>query len=54
MSKAKTISFDDIEKIKKVFEQKGIPLDEITTVFIDGKAYYMWPVEKARKGMNNG
>ena len=49
MSESKGISFAEIEKIKKVFEQKGIPLDEITMVYIDGKAYYMWPVEKVLK-----
>jgi hypothetical protein len=43
------ITFEDIAKIKKVFEQKGIPLDEISTVFLDGIPYYMWPVEKALK-----
>ena len=49
MNKAEAISFNDIENIKKVFEQKGIPLDEITAVLVEGELYYMWPVEKALK-----
>ena len=40
------ISFADIKKVQELFEQKGIPLDEITVGFIDGKPYYMWPASK--------
>ena len=49
MSKAKDISLADIEKFKELFEQKGIPLDEVTIVYMDNKPYYMWPVETALK-----